>query len=465
MSPSKAERRAKIRGYANRQSVPQGGRIGFCLSNLNGEDLPQVPLRILRHGPRPAEVLRDTVEVPAQAVPARGWQGCGWKTAYTLEIGGDWVSGIYALRAGHKDDDCEDVHFIVRNARPGTDTPIVVQVPTTTINAYNNWGGASLYGYNSTPAPAPAVSFDRPQQKDALWPRGYGFADEWNLRVKAFVLWLDLAGYRADYMTSNDLHEDGALLAHYQLFVSIGHDEYWSQPMRQHFDAFLAAGGNAAIFSGNTGFWQIRMEGERGRLQVCYKNAEKDPVTEPARKTVTWRDAGYAENLSFGAGFAKGAWKGPGTIGHFVVHRPEHWAFAGTGLGNGDNLGNDSDEILLAYETNSVDYAIGVDGRPVPTGSDGTPENYLILASAELPDWGAPGNAAMGEFTPAGGGTVFNAATTDWACGLERCLATGNPLETATAKITRNVLNRLATQRRDDESGGSLTCGRTWLNL
>ena len=97
-------------------------------------------------------------------------------------------------------------------ARPGADTPVAVQIPTTTINAYNNWGGASLYGYNSVPAPAPAVSFDRPQQKDGLWPRGYGFADEWGLRIKAFVLWLELAGYRADYITSNDLHEDGALL-------------------------------------------------------------------------------------------------------------------------------------------------------------------------------------------------------------------------------------------------------------
>ncbi len=444
MSASGTEHHAKIRGYTGRQSVPQGGRIGFCLSNLNGKGIAQVPLRILRHGPKPAEIFRDTASVPAQAVPQRGWEGCGWAICYTLEIGRDWPSGIYALRAGREGDDSQDIFFIVRHARPGADTPIVVQIPTTTINAYNNWGGASLYGYNSAPAPAPAVSFDRPQQKDALWPRGYGFADEWNLRVKAFVLWLELAGYQADYITSNDLHEDDTLLSHYGLFVSIGHDEYWSRPMRDHFDAFLTAGGNAAVFSGNTGFWQIRMEGEAARLQVCYKNAEKDPVIDPAHKTVTWRDAGYAENFSFGAGFAKGAWKGPGTIGRFAVHRPEHWAFAGTGLGEGDSFGNDSDEILLAYETNSVDYAPDASGRPAPTGSDGTPENYLILATADLPDWGAPGNAAMGTFPHAGGGTVFNAATTDWACGLERCLATGNPLETATAKIARNVLDRLA---------------------
>lgn len=57
---------------------------------------------------------------------------------------------------------------------------------------------------------------------------------------------------------------------------------------------------------------------------------------------------------------------------------------------------------------------------------------------------GTPGNAAMGIFTHAnGGGTVFNAATTDWARGLESCLTKGDLLRTASARITRNVIDRL----------------------
>ena len=82
-------------------------------------------------------------------------------------------------------------------------------------------------------------------------------------------------------------------------------------------------------------------------------------------------------------------------------------------------------------------------GLPVPTGVDGTPRNYAILALADLPHWGTPGNAAMGIFTREGGGTVFNAATTDWAKGLEACVEAGDPLRTVTGKITRNVIDHL----------------------
>ena len=120
------------------------------------------------------------------------------------------------------------------------------------------------------------------------------------------------------------------------------------------------------------------------------------------------------------------------------MHRPEHWVFEGTDLRTGDTFGGET----LAYETNGVDYALDAEGRAVPTGADGTPGDYLILGLAELLDWGTPGNAAMGLFTR--GGTVFNAATTDWARGLANCLAPDNHLRTDCARITRNVIERLS---------------------
>lgn len=441
--------------------MAQGERIDFCLSNLNGHDIAGLPVRILRMGPRPAELVSDAVDVRAQKVPAeRGWESNGWEVSYTLDIGSEWVSGIYALRAGRPRDDTQDVFFIVKSARPGATAPIVVQLPTTTINAYNNWGGASLYGYNSVPCAAPAVSFNRPQQSDSTWKRGYGFADEWNQRIKAFVLWLEAMGYRADYIANNDLHEDSDLLRHYRLFVSIGHDEYWSQEMRDNFDTFVGDGGNAAILGGNTCYWQVRLEadersGTPHRRQICYRDAAIDPIRDPTRKTVTWRELNRPENLSFGAGYGAGAWKGGGKVGSFTVHRPDHWAFSGTGLAEGDTFGGNADEVLLGYESNGVDYIAGADGRPVPSGADGTPRNYVILALADLAAWDAPGNAAMGLFTRPGGGTVFNAATTDWARGLESCIASGDALRTATAKITRNVIEHLTAGRPPTVRGDS----------
>jgi hypothetical protein len=439
---------AKIRGYTDKQSVLQGHSLHFCVANLNGTDLSRVPVSTVRLGRQETQVACGLAAACGRSIPVdRAWDN-SWDVGYKLEVGHDWIPGVYAARIGRPSDDPADIFFVVRNAKPGATTPIVVQIPTTTINAYNNWGGASLYAYNSAPSPAVAVSFDRPQCSDPLWPGGHGFADEWNARMRAFVYWMEAAGYRADFITSNDLHEETGLLRHYQLFISIGHDEYWSREMRDNLDDFVASGGNVAVFGGNTCLWQIRLEPDEktdaaGRRQVCYRDAGRDPVADPALKTATWRDAGYPENLSFGAGFAAGAWRGTGTPAPFKVHRPKHWAFHQTGLRQGDSFGA-GEEALLRYETNSVDYQYNDRGLPVPTGADGTPPNYLILALAELPDWQIPGNAAMGVFTsPRSGGIVFNAATTDWARGLETCIRDSDPFRIIAAKITRNVIEHL----------------------
>jgi hypothetical protein len=440
---------SEIRGYTDRQSVAQGETICFCVAALGGAS-GRVPVRIARLGAVESEIVSATAVVAAGAVPVeRGWEDNRSPVAYEQHIGRDWRPGVYIARFGDSDDGLEEIFFIVRSARGERAPPLVVQIPTTTINAYNNWGGASLYPYNSQRWPATAVSFDRPQRADPRWPRGYGFKDEWELRVAAFVRWLDAMGYVADFIADNDLDE-APLAEACRLFISIGHDEYWSCAMRGHFDSFLARGGNAAIFGGNTCCWQIRLEpdrqgGARRRREICYRSAAADPVDDPSLKTVMWRDLGLPENLSFGAGFAKGAWRGAAAYGAFTVCRPEHWIFRETGLARGDAFGGTLDEQLLGYETNGVDYALDAAGRPHPTGSDGTPLSYRILALAELPHWGTPGNAALGVFThPTSGCTIFNAATTDWAKGFETCLRSGDLLQTATARITRNVIERLS---------------------
>jgi hypothetical protein len=442
---------SKIRGYTDTQSVAQGETIRFFVADVRATHDAEIAIRVSKLGLRNLEMLSDVGTVHAIAVPEdRGWENNHWDVSYTLKIGKTWPSGVYAAHIGDAAQDAQDIYFIVRSAQPGSASPIVVQIPTTTINAYNNWGGASLYAYNSRPSAAQAVSFDRPQQSDSLWPRGYGFDLEWNQRIKAFVQWLEAAGFSAEFISNDDLHASQDLLGAYRLFVSIGHDEYWSHEMRRNFDSFVATGGNAAILSGNTCYWQIRFESDEKtgapcRRMVCYKSAEDDPVAERHLKTIAWRDLGLPENTSFGAGFAKGAWKGNGSYGVFKVHRPDHWVFSGTGLQRNDEFGDAEDEAVLGYETNGVDYVRDANGLPLPSGDDGTPMDYLILALADLPDWGAPGNAAMGIFRfPDFGGTVFNAATTDWAKGLESCVTLGEPYRTVTAKITRNVIARLA---------------------
>ena len=114
--------------------------------------------------------------------------------------------------------------------------------------------------------------------------------------------------------------------------------------------------------------------------------------------------------------------------------------YAGTGLGDGDVFGDRPDEYLVGYECDGAhfDRADLEAGRPVtPTGRDGTPADFRILAVGDTRPAGYGfGNAAatMGLHRP--GGTVFTASTTDWVRGLESSSAVG--------RITRNVLDRLS---------------------
>ena len=69
---------------------------------------------------------------------------------------------------------------------------------------------------------------------------------------------------------NSDLEFHPEVLESYRLVLSVGHDEYWSSPMRDHLESFIANGGNVAFFSGNTCWWQVRSEDD-DRAIICYK--------------------------------------------------------------------------------------------------------------------------------------------------------------------------------------------------
>jgi hypothetical protein len=95
-----------------------------------------------------------------------------------------------------------------------------------------------------------------------------------------FIQWCEAAGYKLDYAANTDLEFRPELLQHYRLVLSVGHDEYWSSPMRDNLEKFISGGGNVAFFSGNTCCWQVRSE-ENGRALTCWKQeARQDPYFE-----------------------------------------------------------------------------------------------------------------------------------------------------------------------------------------
>jgi hypothetical protein len=263
----------------------------------------------------------------------------------------------------------------------------------------------------------------------------------------------------------------------YTLVMGVGHDEYWSAGQRRTVEAHVRDGGNYASLSGNTMFWQVRLEGD---AMVCHKYSahETDPVMgTDAQTSMTgmWCDpvVGDPEWRFLGAGSAFGLYSRfgqstPRASGAFTVYRPEHWLFAGTGLRYGDELG--ADDAVVGYETVGCRLQFDEYQQPVSAGAPGVPDIIEIVAFAPssnlamgeypksiaaLDDQGdlefiagrlygrvdddslarvRHGNAVMSTCRPFGasGGEVVTVGTTDWVFGLGR--------DQRVDRVTRNIV-------------------------
>ena len=439
LGPALAADPAKIDGYCDSLSVVPGEIIRFHVST----DQPTFTIEVLRVGATRESVWKqEGIAGQLHAVPRdASARGCRWPASAILNVPLTWRSGYYQVRlkaAGTT----SNAFFVVRAKEPGKNSKILLQLATNTYNAYNNWGGYSLYAYNGKDhVQGRRVSFDRPTA---------GLADNWEI---PFIEWAERSGYSLDYAVNSDLEFHPDILANYALVLSVGHDEYWSGPMRDHLEAYIAKGGNVAFFSGNSVCWQVRSE-ESGRALACWKqDFGDDPVyrTDDRRTLTTlWSHhlVGRPENRLTGVGFLFGGYHkshnqfmdGPGA---FSVQRPDHWVFEGTEMKRGEAFGGK--DTIVGYECDGCEFAIK-DGLPIPTHKDGTPQTFVMLATAPAkwhPDdcewyerWekGRVGAAVLGVYTQ--GGTVFTCGSTDWSHGLKG-------RDPKVERITRNVLDRL----------------------
>ena len=390
---------------------------------------------------------------PEASAPSAG------ASLFRLPIPDDWRTGYYQATLGVSDRGGQFTHrntrtavgslfFVVRAKQPGSTSKILLQLSTNTYNAYTNWGGHSLYGYHArNHLQGHQVSFHRP-----LSTQFYN----WEL---PFVRWAESNGFPLEFAVNNDLAERPEMLENYRLVLSVGHDEYWSSPMRDALEQFISDGGNVAFFSGNTCCWQVRHV-EGGTALECWKQGYNyDPlfrVGDHKLLSTLWSHhlVGRPENELTGVGFLWGGYHrshgqfmdGPAA---FEVHRPEHWIFAKTNLKRGDSFGGK--DTIVGYECDGCEFEIK-EGLPVPTHRDGTPESFVILGTC--PARWAPGDsfwypefprdrvgaAVMGTYTR--GGTVFTAGSTDWAHGLR-----GE--DPTVMQITKNILERLSGEQDD----------------
>ena len=441
-----------VEGYTGQVSYKAGEEVTLHVST----SAKTWALEIARLGSAREVVMAKTALTGAiHAVPENASShGCGWPESFKFILPADWKSGYYQVLLRSSDSGGPYVQrnrrtaegecfFVVQPTKPGERTKILLQLSSNTYNAYNNWGGFSLYSYHArAKLQGHRVSFLRPPA-----------SQYWNWE-QPFVAWAESNGYTLDFCANSDLEFHPELLSHYKLVVSVGHDEYWSAKMRDHLEDFIGKGANAAFFSGNTCCWQVRSEDE-GRALTSWKQwYNLDPVyasDDHKLLSTAWSHhlVGRPENQLTGVGFLFGGYhRSHGQFmdgkASFTVHRPEHWVFEGTNLKRNDEFGGK--DTIVGYECDGCEFTLQ-NGLPVPTGRDGTPTNFTMLATCparwhpddafwyERFDKQRVGAAVLGVYTR--GGTVFTCGSTDWAHGLRG-------KDPAVERITRNVLDRLS---------------------
>jgi hypothetical protein len=343
-----------IEGWASEGSVLPGEQVHLHVSTRDGDRYTVELYRLGWYGGLGARLVNCVPscggDKPGQHYGvqiANGLIRADWPVTDTLTIPTAAVSGYYyaLLRVTSGGDDTGArgyVAFVVRDP-PSRRSQTLVQVPVNTWQAYNPWGGKSLYPFNSTDmAPATRVSFDRPLAFTAQGP----FDWEYNL-----VRFLEREGYDVSYQTDVDTDARPTSLLDHRLVIVNGHDEYWTKQLRDAFNSARNAGTNLAFLGSNAAYWQVRYEDGR-RTIVGYKDAAPDPEPNPTLKTIRFRSLSppRPECALMGVMFLRLREHQSGPVDYTVTNAaPSDRWFAGTGFNPGDRVldvvGNEWDSL------------------------------------------------------------------------------------------------------------------------
>jgi len=439
----------EIEGYASDTSINRGEQISFYVNTAD----PTYTLEVFRLGwysGKGARRMMGAVTLPGikqplpQPDPTTGLIECRWTNPYVLAVPympgdpTDWASGVYLTKlTGSVSGKQSYIIFVVRDdARVSNH---LFQSSVTTFQAYNSWGGKSLYDFNSTGGRAFKVSFNRPYDDGGGTGNFVNGVSGWEHNMLRF---LEREGYDVTYCTNLDTHAQPNLLSSHKAFLSVGHDEYWSWQMRENVEAARDRGVNLGFFTANTCYWQIRLEpsattGAANRTIVCYKDYWRDPLYasgDPSNYrlvTTTWRDnpVNRPEDALVGVMYDYYP-----VDADMVIDAASHWVFAGTGLSSGDRLPG-----LVGYEADRL-FA-------------NPPANIVRLAHSPVKADGVTGYSDMAIYTAPSGATVFATGSIQWSWGLDDYTAGGYAksiayqfhaprVSAAAQQITRNALAR-----------------------
>lgn len=370
----------EIEGYASLTSVLAGGAINLFVNTSD----PTYSLTVFRMGwyggkggrkVLGPQLLPGIEQVTPGPDPATNVIECHWTNPFTIHVPTSWVSGIYLVKLHGNTSGKES--YIIFTVRDSRHADLVFQQSVMTYEAYNGWpglpflggsGAYSLYNTDSNGVQVARVSFDRPYGSypiaDSFYTpsllyasqfAGYGVGAGDFLSHGAPVAmefgmlrWLEHQGYDVTYITDVDTHEDVGRLLRGKGYLSVGHDEYWTEQMRANVIQARDEGVSLGFFGGNYIYWAVEL------LPDASGTPNRTISLVDPTKTCTFACMGEPEQSVTG-----GNWVGSvPTNGDIVINARtaatdaplNHWVFANTGLNVGDVIPG-----LIGVEYNGID--------------------------------------------------------------------------------------------------------------
>lgn len=427
--------RPQIEGFADATDVTPG-RVVTLYVSTTAPTFTVSAFRMGWYGDTPAGLVWRSDRVSGHRQPRPAFIEstrtiyAPWSASVDVPTTG-WPTGDYLLRLDASNGWQRYVPLTIRDR--SMRGRVVVLNEVATWQAYNAWGGYSLYHgpHFDQRHRSYAVSFDRPYDRGA----GAGDFIRHELAAVEFLSRLDLP---LAWATSIDMARDPRLLVGARAVVSLGHDEYYSAGMRAALLAARDTGTNVAFLGGNDLYRHVRFARSPlgpDRIEIDYKQRGLDPIerTDPAQDTVSWADNRPArpESELLGEMFTC-IDKSPAPM---VVADPTSWLTAGLHLYPGEAFPD-----LIGPEGDGVDPFY-----PTPRPLD-------VLFHSPAKCGGRPAFVDAAYYSTSSGAGVFDAGTQQWQCALAGGVGTGScPVGTddplgdhVVAEITTRLLDAFA---------------------
>jgi hypothetical protein len=347
-----------------------------------------------------------------------------WADSYDLATGANWLSGVYLIKltaTGSSTRAESYIPFVVRN--DASQSTVLVNLPVNTYEADNIWGGYNLnqhgtqedYTGTISPDRATQVSFDRPFAASS----GAGDFLNWDIHG---VRYFERAGLDVSYTTNVDVASHPEQLQQHRVFVTLGHDAYWTNSIYQGLTTARDQGVSMIFLGGGDGHWQARLEPDRtgmpDRTLVSYQVSST--ATDPTMKLSA--DPEYHIDRSL----VTAAWSDP------VLNRPEN---ALLGLMQGGYVSPDvQTPTWVASPLNPSDQLVSVSGISPGQSLSGnsvgdafdtvannghTPNNLVTLGSAVVLGTSQQVYTADTAYYLANTSLVFDAGSAWWEWALD----------------------------------------------